>query len=39
MKVFDQTKVLEDKIKLNQVQYDLGREATTISPLSSEDLL
>ena len=28
----------DDKIKANQVQYDLGREAAKISALSSKDL-
>ena len=35
----DQIKVLDDKIKSNQAQYDLGREAAKIPTLSSEDLL
>ena len=33
MTVTDQIKILDDKIKSNQVQYDLGREATKISKL------
>ena len=32
-------KTLDDNIKSNQVQYDLGREAAKISVLSSKDLL
>ena len=39
MTVTDQIKILDDKIKANQVQYDLGREAHKISALSSKDLL
>ena len=39
MTVTDQIKVLHEKIKPNQVQYDLGREAAQISELSSKDLL
>ena len=39
MAVIDQIKILDDKIKSNQVQYDLGREAAKISALSSKDLL
>ena len=39
MTVTDQIKILDDKIKSNQAQYDLGREAAKISALSSEDLL
>ena len=39
MTVTDQIKILDDKIKANQVQYDLGREAHKISGLSSKDLL
>ena len=39
MAVIDQIKILDDKIKSNQAQYDLGREAAKISALSSKDLL
>ena len=39
MTVTDQIKILDDKIKSNQAQYDLGREGTQISALSSKDLL
>ena len=39
MTVTDQIKILHEKIKSNQVQYDLGREAAQISELSSKDLL
>ena len=39
MTLNNELKILEDKIKANQVQYDLGREAAKISALSSKDLL
>ena len=39
MTLTDELKILDDKIKANQVQYDLGREAVKIYPLSSKDLL
>ena len=39
MTVTGQIKIFEDKIKSNQAQYDLGREAAKISALSSKDLL
>ena len=39
MTVTDQIKILDDKIKSNQAQYDLGREGAQISALSSKDLL
>ena len=39
MTIADQIKVLDDKIKSNQVQSDLGREAAKISALSSKNLL
>ena len=39
MTVTDQIKILDDKIKSNQVQYDFGREAAKISELSPKDLL
>ena len=38
MTVTDQIKILDDKIKSNQVQYDLGREAAKISALPSRYL-
>ena len=34
----DDLKFLDDKIKANQVQYDLGREAAKIFALSSKEL-
>ena len=34
----DELKFLDDKIKLNQVHYDLERETTKISALSSKEL-
>ena len=39
MTLTDELKILDDKIKKNQAQYDLGRETAKISALSSEDLL
>ena len=39
MTLTDELKILDDKIKANQAQYDLGREAAKISVLSSKDLL
>ena len=39
MALTDEIKILDDKIKANQAQYDLGREAAKISALSSKDLL
>ena len=39
MTVTDQIKILDDKIKSNQAQYDLSSEAAKISALSSKDLL
>ena len=38
MTLTDELKVLEDKIKSNQDQYDLEREAAKISALSSKEL-
>ena len=35
----DEFKILDDKIKANQAQYHLRREAAKISALSSKDLL
>ena len=34
----DELQILDNKIKANQAQYDLGREAAKISALSSKDL-
>ena len=39
MTLTDELKILDDKIKANQAQYDLGRGAAKISALSSKDLL
>ena len=39
MTLTDELKILDDKIKANQAQYHLGREAAKISALSSKDLL
>ena len=39
MTLTDELKILDNKIKTNQAQYDLGREAAKISALSSKDLL
>ena len=39
MTLIDQINILDDKIKSNQGQYDLGRKAAKISSLSSKDLL
>ena len=39
MTLTDELKILDDKIKANQAQYDLGRESATISVLSCKDLL
>ena len=39
MKLTDELKILDDKIKANQVQYDLSREAAKISALLPKDLL
>ena len=38
MTVIDQIKILNRKIKQNEVQYDLDREAAKISALSSKNL-
>ena len=38
MTVTDQIKILNRKIKQNESQYDLGREAAKISALSSKNL-
>ena len=39
MTLSDELKILDDKIKANQSQYDLVTEAAKISTLSSKDLL
>ena len=39
MTLIDEFKILDNKIKANQAQYDLCREAAKISALSSKDLL
>ena len=39
MSVTDQIKILDNKIKSSQSQYDLSREAAKISALSSKNLL
>ena len=36
MALTEQVKILDDKIKANQAQYDFDREAAKISALSSE---
>ena len=38
MTLNEQVKILDDKIKANKTQYDLDKEATKISPLSSGKL-
>ena len=38
MTLIDEIKILDDKIKENQVQYSLDREAAKISVLSSGEL-
>ena len=38
MTLTDEIKILGDKIKANQVQYDLNRETAKISALSSKEL-
>ena len=38
MTLTDEPKILYDKIKANQAQYDLGRKAGKISALSSKEL-
>ena len=38
MTLTEQVKILDDKIKANQAQYDLVREAAKISALSSGEL-
>ena len=39
MTLTDELKIPDDKIKVKQARYDLGREAAKISALSSKDLL
>ena len=39
MTLTDELKILHDKFKANQAQYDLGTEAAKISALPSKDLL
>ena len=39
MVLTDDLKIIDNKIKANQAQYDLGREAAKISALFSKDLL
>ena len=39
MKLTDELKILDDKIKANQVHYDLNREAANISAMSFTNLL
>ena len=39
MTLTDELKILDDKIKANQAQHDLGREEAKISALPSKDLL
>ena len=38
MTLTDELKILDDKVKANPAQYDLGREAAKISALSSKHL-
>ena len=38
MTLTDELNILDDKIKANQAQYDLDREAAKISSLSSDEL-
>ena len=38
MALTNELKNLDDKIKANQAQYDIDREASKISALSSKDL-
>ena len=37
MKLTDEVKILDDKIKANQAQYNLDREAAKISALPSKE--
>ena len=38
MTLTDELKILDSKIKANQTQYDLGKNAAKSSPLSSKEL-
>ena len=38
MTLTDKLKIIDDKIKLNQAQYDLDREAANICTLSSGEI-
>ena len=38
MTLIEQVKIFDDKINANKAQYDLDREATKISALSSSEL-
>ena len=38
MTLNDKLKILDDKVKANQAQYNLGREAAKITSLSSSEL-
>ena len=38
MTLADELKIIDDKIKANQAQYDLDREAAKMSPLLSKKL-
>ena len=39
MTLTDELKIIDDKIKPNQAQYDLDRETATIAALSSKELV
>ena len=39
MTVTDRLKIIDNKIKANRTQYNLGREAAKIKALSSKDIL
>ena len=39
MTLSNELKILDDKIKANQAQYDLGRQTAKVSALSSKNLL
>ena len=38
MTLIDGPKILDDKVKVNQVQYDLDRKAAKVSSLSLKEL-
>ena len=38
MTLTDELKIIDDKIKANQTQYDLDREATKLSALLSKEM-